>query len=44
MIAVNEALGYRVLDTWYTWQLDLTPTHRPGPTARPAWPGRPRGV
>lgn len=36
MIAVNEVLGYRVLDTWHTWQLDLTPLHVAGPTARPA--------
>ncbi|MFZ5850274.1 MAG: GNAT family N-acetyltransferase [Actinomycetota bacterium] len=36
MIAVNEALGYRVLDSWQDWQLDLTPPQVPVPAARPA--------
>jgi hypothetical protein len=23
MIAINDALGYRVLDRWATWELDV---------------------
>ena len=23
MIAINEALGFRVMDTWHNWQLTL---------------------
>lgn len=25
MIAINDALGFRVLDHWLSWQLDVAP-------------------